>query len=145
MTMVRVSCCRASAGWRPEVPIGVALDMHTNLYDAMGADAAQQLTFAVVVGLGDHRAVQVEQHRVAALGYRGADAVGDGLEGGVIDRPAGAGRRGDGHGVLGAGGFGQVDEGGDGRAGATVGRHRGSAFGRHGGAGGKPRQRRGHR
>ncbi|MBL8288875.1 MAG: M81 family metallopeptidase [Rubrivivax sp.] len=30
---------RAIAPWTREVPIGVALDMHTNLYDAMGANA----------------------------------------------------------------------------------------------------------
>ena len=52
-----------------------------------GRDAAQprqQFALAVVVALGDHRAVQVEQHRVAAGGHRVADPAGHVLEGGIV-------------------------------------------------------------
>ena len=128
------------------VQVGVHVQRHADRHRGIdGADAAQQLALAVVVGLRDHRAVQVEQHRVAALRHRGADALGDVVERGVVHRPAGRGGGGDRHGVLGARRFSQVDEGGDGRARVAVGCHRGGAFGRHVGAGGKTRQRRGHR
>jgi hypothetical protein len=128
------------------VEVGVHVECHADRHAGRdGADAAQQFAFAVLVGLRHHRAVQVQQHRVAALGHGRADALGDVLEGGVVHQAAGMGRGGDGHVVVGAGGFGQIDEGGDGRSGAAVGRDRGFALGRQVGAGGKPRQRRGHR
>ena len=51
------------------------------------------LAFAVLQALGDHGAVQVEQDRIAALGDRIADALGDVLERLVLDRPARRRRR----------------------------------------------------
>ena len=67
-----------------------------------------------------HRAVQVEQDAVAAARDGVADAAGDVLEGGVVDRAARPGRGGDRDHDLGAGGVGELDEGGERRAGARV-------------------------
>ena len=58
------------------------------------ADAAQEFALAVLQALGDHRAVQVEHDAVeAALRDGLADAVGDVLEGRVLDRARSAARR----------------------------------------------------
>ena len=41
-----------------------------------GADATQQLAFGIVVTVGDHRAVEAEEHGVRAAGNGVGDAPG---------------------------------------------------------------------
>jgi hypothetical protein len=95
--------------------------------------------------LRHHRAMQVQQHGVAALRHGVADAAGDVLEGGVFHRPARPGAGSDRQRVGGAGLLGEFDEGRQRRAGAAVGGDRRLAFGRQPAAGGESRQRRRYR
>ena len=114
------------------VQVGVHVERDADRHGGDLAQTAQQLAFAVLVGPGHHRAVQVEQHAIATLGHCVANALDDVLEGRVFHRTAGRGVGGDRHHVVGASGFGELDEGGDRRAGATVGSNGCVAFGRCG-------------
>jgi hypothetical protein len=67
-----------------------------------GAYAAQQLAFAVVEAPRDHRAVQIEKDRVAALAHGVDDSRGESLECVVVDGSARVGGRVDGDLDLGA-------------------------------------------
>ena len=127
------------------VQVGVHVQRHADGHIGDGAQPAQQLALTVIEALRDHRAMQVQQHRIAAGGHCRADAAGDMLKRGIVHRPAGPGRSGNRHGVVSACGFGQIDKGGYRRAGVPVCRHRRCTLGRLIRASGKARQRRGHR
>ena len=85
------------------------------------ADAPEQLALAVVVRLGHHRAVQVEQQRIAALGDRLQDARRHPFVGIALHRAARRGVAGDRQHHLRARFFGELDECADRGAGALEG------------------------
>ena len=99
--------------------LGVEIERHCNRHVGCDlADAVQQFAFAVVIVFRHHRAVQGEQHGIAAL----LDLVDDGrrhlLVGGLGDEARGIGAGGHRHGEFGAGLARYLDESTEGGVGA---------------------------
>ena len=111
-----------------------------------GADALEQVTFAIRAVLGHHRAVQVEEDGVAAARHGRADGVAHVGVGSRLDWRARVGHAGQRGLDLAAARFGQRQEGahGDARAGHGAARV-GAVVGSLAVAGAKSGQRRGHR
>jgi hypothetical protein len=114
----------------------------------VGRDAAyarEELALAVVVALGDHGAVQVEEHRVAALHHGVQDPARHVFVGRALHRTARRRAAGDRQHDFGAGFFRELDEGADPRARALERRADFLPLQRRRAPASKARQVRGHR